>query len=241
VHVASIEQAEELGQDLSDNFFLLAKAFWPGPLTLVVKKRANVSAIVSAGLDSVALRFPSHPVARKILEKTGPMAAPSANLSGSPSPTTARDVLEDLDGKIAWIVDGGQCLIGIESTVVSLLEDRPTLLRPGAISKTELEKVLGQSIEEATASTTVRSPGMKYRHYAPRAKVRLVYDPKELTGSYILSPTPSSNMRLLNEQTFYAELRRADRQGVSEIEIDCSPLLLNNRALMNRIEKAAGG
>lgn len=157
VHVSSVAEAAELGENLPEIFFTLARTFWPGPLTLVVKKSALVPPIVSAGLDSVAIRFPSHLVARKIIEQVGPVAAPSANLSGSPSPTKASDVLEDLEGKIAWIVDGGECVIGIESTVISLLQKTPILLRPGSILKEDLEKICGP-IEQATETTPICSP-----------------------------------------------------------------------------------
>lgn len=239
VHVSNLDEVELLAQDLPPSFFLLVNRFWPGPLTLVVRKNNSVPDAVSGGLSSIAIRMPSHIIAQQLIRGAGPLAAPSANLSGRPSPTSALDVLEDLDGKVPLIVDGGTCAIGIESTVLSLLGDRPVLLRPGMLSKEVLEEALGQPIDDVRKNSPILSPGMKYRHYAPKAKVHLRFHPDLLKGSYVLSPHPSSGMRLLNEKTLYAELRRADRCGVSEIEIDCSPVLLNNKALMNRLLRAA--
>lgn len=238
VHVATVDQAVALSQNLPTVFFRLVEKYWPGPLTLVVEKDPSVPACISGGLSSIAIRMPSNPIARALIEGVGPLAAPSANLSGKPSPTTAADVLEDLDGKIPLIIDGGECSVGIESTVLSLLQDTPVLLRPGTITKEELESFLGQKIEDAHNGTKVLSPGMKYRHYAPRAKVHLVYLKEELKGNYILSPNPEKEMRLLNEKTLYAEFRRADRCAVSEIIIDCTNPL--SKALLNRIEKSRG-
>ncbi len=240
VHVSSLDQALLLTSNLPPSFFSLANRFWPGPLTLVVCKDVQVSPLVSGGLPSIAIRMPSHPTARRLIERTGPLVAPSANLSGRPSPTTPFDVLEDLHGQIPLILDGGECEIGIESTVVNLMGDYPVLLRPGIIGKQEIELVLRQKVFDADKHSPIASPGMKYRHYAPRAKVSLVFNSQDLTGDYILSARPSIGMRLLTEQTLYAELRRADRYGIAEIQIDCTNDLKHNLALMNRILKAAG-
>jgi L-threonylcarbamoyladenylate synthase len=239
VHVSSVDEAIALSQHLPPSFFRLVDRFWPGPLTLVVQKNSSVPDSVSGGLSSIAIRMPSHIIAKQLIKAVGPLAAPSANISGRPSPTSANDVLEDLEGKIPLILDGGDCSIGIESTVLSLLGDLPVLLRPGLLTREVLEDALGCTIDDPKSNSPILSPGMKYRHYAPKAKVRLRFHPDELKGSYVLSPTPSSDMRLLNEKTLYAELRRADRCGVSEIDIDCSPVLLNNKALMNRLLRSA--
>ncbi|HSX14203.1 MAG TPA: L-threonylcarbamoyladenylate synthase [Chlamydiales bacterium] len=227
VHVANMDQALQLCHNLPPLFFSLVEKFWPGPLTLVVEKNDSVSSRVAGGLSSIAIRMPAGAIARTLIEAVGPLAAPSANLSGKPSPTTALDVLEDLNGKIPFIIDGGDCCFGIESTVLSLLEETPMLLRPGSITKEELEVFLGQKIAEPNRSTQVLSPGMKYRHYAPRAKIRLALTQEELDG-YVILP---------NEKTLYAEFRKADRIGISEIVLDCTKSL--SKALMNRIEKAA--
>lgn len=226
VHVASIEQAIPLCQNLPELFFRLSEKFWPGPLTLVVPKASQISFLVSGGLNSIAIRMPSNKIARDLINAVGPIAAPSANLSGKPSPTRASDVLEDLDGKIPLIIDGGECSFGIESTVLSLLETQPMLLRPGSISKEEIENFLGQKIAEPYSMTKILSPGMKYRHYAPNARIRLAYSLDELQG-YVIQPT---------EKNLYAEFRKADRLGIPEIVIDCTKPI--SKALMNRIQKA---
>lgn len=227
VHVVGIEQAESLSQNLPPVFFRLAEKYWPGPLTLVVEKKPIICSRVAGGLSSIAIRMPANQIARDLIHAVGPLAAPSANISGRPSPTKASDVLEDLEGRIPLIVDGGECTFGIESTVLSLLEKTPILLRPGSISKEELEEFLGQKITEATKETKIASPGMKYRHYAPRAKVRLAHSKEQLNG-YVIIP---------NEKTLYAEFRIADRKGEKEIVIDCTKVL--SKALLNRIEKAS--
>lgn len=240
VHVASYEEAKELAQDLPSEFSLLAKKYWPGPLTLVVTKNSTVPDLVSGGLDSVAIRCPAHPIALRLIQAVGPLAAPSANLSGNPSPTSALDVLEDLQGKIPLIVDGGDCSVGIESTVLSLVGTRLCLLRPGIISQEELESFLNRPIESASHKTPIASPGMKYRHYSPKARVVLAMHVKDLQGAYVLSPKPTGSMRLLNMQNLYKEFRRADRQGVCEVCIDCTEPQAIGPALMNRLVKAAG-
>ncbi len=242
-HIASVEQAEVLSDGLSPLFYLLAKRFWPGPLALVVKRRSEVPAFISAGHPTVAIRMPSHPSARKLIECFGePLVAPSANLSGKPSPTRIRDVLEDLNGKVSLVIDGGDCEIGIESTVLSLFHPIPTLLRPGKISRESLEEAIGGPVALPSPSEPALSPGMKYRHYAPKAPIRLIYDPADLQGPFILSPVliPGKTVRPLSAKIFYAQLREADRLGVQKIEIYCHPSILENAGLMNRLLRASG-
>lgn len=232
-HVSSLDQALLLAEDLPPSFLRLAKWFWPGPLALVVKRNQDVPAMVSAGQPTIAIRMPNHPAALRLIQGVGePLAAPSANLSGKPSPTSAADVLEDLEGKIPLIVDGGECQIGIESTVLSLVSQRPVLLRPGSIRKEELEEALQQSIDLPSKDAPIHSPGMKYRHYAPKAKVRLIFDPKEAGDGYPLCRITCHNL--------YAELRRADRLGVETIEIFCDAAIQSDVALMNRLLRASG-
>ena len=146
-HVSSVEQVSRIALEIPEAFYRLAEVFFPGPLTVVLKRRPDVPSIVSAGLETIAVRMPSHPIALKLISLVDePLVAPSANLSGMPSSTQAEHVLDDFDGKIAAVVDGGKTEIGIESTVINLLGETPILLRPGSISKEALEKVLGYPI-----------------------------------------------------------------------------------------------
>ncbi|MBS7702349.1 L-threonylcarbamoyladenylate synthase [Chelatococcus asaccharovorans] len=176
-HVADFATARKLGE-FNAQACKLADAFWPGPLTLVVPRTPDcpVSSLASAGLDSIAIRIPAHPVALDLLRATGrPLAAPSANPSGGVSPTTAAHVLSDLDGVIAAVIDGGATVVGVESTVVSCLEDKPRLLRPGGTSRRAIEAVLGTALadrDEADA-TGPHSPGQLASHYAPHAPLRM--------------------------------------------------------------------
>ena len=231
VHISSLEEAGQLSDNLDASFYTLAKAFWPGPLTIIVQKKLAVPSLVSAGHPTIAIRMPSHLVARELIRAVGePLAAPSANLSGRPSPTSVQDVLEDLDGKVEFIIDGGGCEIGIESTVISLCHSTPTLLRPGKITREMLEEVLGGPVALPPPAGPILSPGMKYRHYAPKARIQLVYQLENLQGPFIL-PTA---------KTLYAQLREVDRMGASQIEVYCDPTVQNDAALMNRLLRAAG-
>lgn len=240
-HVSNFDQVLGLSNHIPKLFYTFAERFWPGPLTLVIPKHPGVCNIISPNLSSIAIRMPSHKAALDIISHTGPLAAPSANISGKPSPTSAFDVFEDLSGKIPLIVDGGDCEIGIESTVISLMEEKPVLLRPGSLSKITLQEALQINIGDVSENSPIMSPGMKYRHYAPKASVRLCFHKSQLEGPCILSPNPTSGARLLTESTLYAELRRADRLGMSRIDIDCSGSIMQNQALMNRLVKASNG
>lgn len=239
VHVASIEEAMEVSFAQPAAFLRLAERFWPGPLSIVLKRSVKVPALISAGHSTLAIRMPSHSAALELIRLAGPLAAPSANLSGRPSPTCALDVFEDLQGRVALILDGGACQIGIESTVLDLSQNQPFLLRPGAISKDAIEAVLQEKIALPAKNSPVFSPGMKYRHYAPKAKVRLIFKREDLSSSFILSPHPTSGERLLSVQTLYAQFREADRLGVASIDVECSPAIAADMALMNRLLKAS--
>ena len=183
VHISDVSQIEKfsLAEEIPEYAKILAEKFWPGPLTMIVKKGKAVPDEVSAGLDTVAIRFPSHPVAQKLISFAGlPVAAPSANLSGSPSPTTPQHVMRDLKGKIPAIIDGGICNVGLESTVITLAENPPRLLRPGGITLEQLRDALGEvALDDAVLhklkeGRRAASPGMKYKHYAPKANVTIL-------------------------------------------------------------------
>ncbi|NJD03167.1 MAG: threonylcarbamoyl-AMP synthase [Ruminiclostridium sp.] len=180
VHIADsrdLDRLTALKPEVSEH---LIKVFWPGPLTLVMPRSSAIPDIVTASLDSVAIRMPSHPVALALIQKAGvPVAAPSANSSGKPSPTCARHVIDDLDGKVDIIIDGGSVEVGLESTVLDITSPIPVILRPGGITREQLESVIGRvdicpSLMDSEAGLHVpKSPGMKYRHYAPEARIVL--------------------------------------------------------------------
>ena len=181
VHISSLEQVRDIAVDVPREFYELAERFMPGPLTVILPKKDAVPYEVTAGLDSVGIRCPSHDAAhRLIIAARVPIAAPSANLSGAPSPTRAEHVMRDMDGRIDAVIDGGECDIGLESTVIALNGRRAKILRPGAVTREDLLEVL----DEVTVDPAVKdpskagerpsSPGMKYKHYAPRAEFRLV-------------------------------------------------------------------
>ncbi len=182
VHIAEISELDDLVSYVPPVVYDLADAFWPGPLTIILDKSPIIPDEVSAGLDTVAIRMPSHPVARKIIKAAGvPLAAPSANTSGKPSPTTATHVMHDMAGKIDAVVDGGPCSVGVESTVITLATRKPRLLRPGRVTPEELEEVLGDEllIDDAVLGKLkegerAASPGMKYKHYSPSSDVTIV-------------------------------------------------------------------
>ena len=239
-HLSCIEEVFQVCDRPPPSFFLLAKRFWPGPLALVIPRKESVPGIVTAGLATIAVRMPDHEGALQLIRKVGqPLAAPSANLSGRPSPTSALDAWEDLQGKVELILDGGPCRVGIESTVIHLTEGKAVLLRPGHISQEEIEALLGETLSLPSDGDPVLSPGMKYRHYAPKAKVHLRFDSREIRGEFVLSPNPKAGEHLLNSQTLYASFRKADRLGVLEIEVDCTASVQKNAALFNRLLKAA--
>lgn len=175
VHIAEPDDLEDLVISVPASAEMLMDAFWPGPLTMVMPKSDKIPLRITAGLDTVAIRMPSHPIARALIKKSGvPIAAPSANSSGRPSPTLAKHVIEDLSGKVDVIIDGGSAQVGLESTVLDVTVDPPMILRPGGITCEQLTALLGDvstdaALSGAKTSTPPRSPGMKYRHYAPRA------------------------------------------------------------------------
>ncbi len=179
VHISAQQDIYKVSpKPINDLAFELVTRFWPGPLTIILSKNDELPYETTAGLDTVAVRMPSHPVTKAIISKSGIiLAAPSANSSGFPSPTRANHVLRDLENKIPLIVDGGSCSVGLESTVVDLTGDEPVLLRPGAITAYQLEEVIGEKIKrqyDIEPDISPKSPGLKYKHYSPRADVILL-------------------------------------------------------------------
>lgn len=198
IHVASPEDAEPYAVT-NDTYYRLAKKFMPGPLTVILPKKDSIPLSVTGGLDTVAVRCPAHPVARALIRAAGaPVAAPSANRSGRPSPTCAAHVIEDLNGRVCAIIDGGECEVGLESTIVKLDGDKGVLLRPGAITADALSCVCETSIAPAVTAALAEnerplSPGMKYRHYAPQAPLVLLDGEREAVTEFLkkqaLDPT----------------------------------------------------
>lgn len=181
-HISNLDMLKELAKDIGNIEEKLIKAFWPGPLTIIFNKKEIVPNIITAGLETVAIRMPSNDIARKLIEYSEtPIAAPSANVSGKPSGTLVEDILQELDGKVEYIIDGGKVDIGLESTVVRVIDGKVHILRPGKITREEIEK-LGIEVEiekqilgEYVEGEKVLSPGIKYKHYSPDTKCVLVY------------------------------------------------------------------
>lgn len=181
VHIADLNALEELTDGCPENGMKLANAFWPGPLTLIFRKNSKVPGSTTGGLDTVAIRMPSHPVALELIKASGLyIAAPSANLSGRPSPTNAQHVIEDMSGVIDMIIDGGKVDIGLESTIVDLTGSIPTVLRPGFITVEMLEAVVGEvAVDQVVVARSAdpglipKAPGMKYKHYAPKGELTI--------------------------------------------------------------------
>lgn len=178
VHLARFDQIERYAYIDHPDVYTLAKAFWPGPMTLVLRKNDTIPMSVTGGLSTIAIRIPSHPVARTLLEVTNlPLAAPSANLSGKPSSTTFAHVMSDFNGKVEVIIDGGDVPIGLESTVIDMTQDIPSILRPGSVTQVMIEQVLKRPVldeSDLKNGGIPKSPGMKYKHYAPLAEMTLV-------------------------------------------------------------------
>lgn len=195
IHIANMEALPYIVEEITPEALKIAEAFWPGPLTMILKKSENVPMETTGGLQTVAVRMPSNPVACKLIEYGGGyIAAPSANLSGKPSPTVAKYVVEDMDGRIDMIIDGGEVGIGLESTIIDLTVTPPQILRPGYITQRMLNDVLGQvDVDQTILSNTTgqapKAPGMKYRHYAPKGELTIV------TGE------PKQVVKYINEQT----------------------------------------
>lgn len=186
VHISNLEKLEELVLEIGEIEKKLIENFWPGPLTIVFKKKDIISNTITGGLDTVAVRMPSNDIAKQLIKYADvPIAAPSANVSGKPSGTLAEDIIEELDGKVEYIIDGGKVDIGLESTVVRVIDGEIHILRPGKISPEDMQKIglkvklEKQILGKYEEGEEVRSPGIKYRHYAPKTKCVLVYSKNE--------------------------------------------------------------
>ncbi len=248
VHVDGVETAGTLVV-FDERATALARAFWPGPLTLVLPRHpaSGLSLLVSAGLDSVAVRAPDHPVARALLEAAGrPVAAPSANASGRISPTAAAHVAESLGGRVAMILDGGPCRVGLESTVVDLCGETPALLRPGGLPAEAVETIVGPLAPPG--SGPARSPGMQSRHYAPRLPLRLNAD-APWPGEALLGFGPVSGQETLNlsvsgnleeaAANLFAMLRALDAGAHAGLAVSPIPDSGLGRAINDRLRRAA--
>ncbi|MCX7714341.1 MAG: L-threonylcarbamoyladenylate synthase [Clostridia bacterium] len=181
VHIAEKDDVYKIAINVPQMAQKLIDAFSPGPLTVILKKQPFVSSIVTGGLDTVAIRIPAHPIARELIRLSGvPVAAPSANLSGKPSPTMAKHVIEDMNGRIDCIIDGGPCSVGLESTVVDMTGQCPVILRPGGVTLEDIKQIIPTALLDSHVLSSIssaeapRSPGMKYKHYAPKAEVTVV-------------------------------------------------------------------
>ena len=271
LHVPGPDHLARYCRSIPPAAYDLARRFWPGPLTMILPRREVVPDVVTAGLDTVGMRCPDHPVALGILELCQlPIAAPSANTSGRPSPTTAQAVWEDMAGRIDAVVDGGPCRVGVESTIVDLTGPQPRLLRPGGVTLEELEAALGPvAVDEAvtrlmSTGEKPRAPGMKYRHYAPKAPVTVIRGEAERTAQYIaqhwkpgvgvicfedyVNLFPGGPLRSLGPRGDQAEqarrlfeaLRWFDGQDVTTILAQSPDSDGLGLAVTNRLNKAAG-
>lgn len=277
VHIAEVSDMEKLSDDIPEIAYKLAEKFWPGPLTMIVRKNDRVPLSVTGGLDTVAIRLPSHPAARRLIRESGTfIAAPSANLSGRPSPTRASHVVEDLSGRIDMIIDGGDIEIGLESTIVDLTEDVPVILRPGYITREMLMDAVGEvRLDKAlmtgvAANVRPKAPGMKYRHYAPKAAMTIVegntdkviaymkdkLDTQTEAGHKVGLMLTSADAAFFDKgeiislgdrndedeiaKNLFAALREFDDRGVDVIYSEAFPETGVGQAVMNRLLKAAG-
>lgn len=271
VHIASEEQLIEIVEEIPERARKLMAEFWPGPLTLIMKKKPGMlSNLVTAGLDTVAVRMPDHPIALGLISASGlPIAAPSANTSGKPSPTSAKHVADDLVGRIAGIVDGGATGVGVESTVLDCTVEVPVILRPGGITFEQIEAVIGtvrQDVALKHKDAAPKAPGMKYTHYAPKAPLYLVkgnqaflqhlvnekrddglkvgiisaYEhQQEYEADYVLAPGSLGDLQTV-AAGLYDTLRQFDELDTDIIFSEMFPESGIGVAVMNRLVKAAG-
>lgn len=272
VHVCSFEQIEELAENIPAYAKKLMQSFMPGPLTLILKKKPCIPDEVTANMDTVGIRFPSNPVAAALIKCSGvPIAAPSANISGKPSPTTARDVMEDMNGKIECIIDGGSCSVGVESTILDASGERPVLLRPGGITVDMIKeicpelKIDSHVLKSVAPDEQPKCPGMKYKHYAPDAEVTVIEGEMEnvrakidellkenkgrVTGVLTMYDSAYDDAVIINAgrqnseyaRNLFSDLREFDRLGVEVVFAEFCENDGVGLAVKNRLYKSAGG
>lgn len=265
VHISNIDMLNDVACDIPDMAYKCAEKFWPGPFTMVLKKQATVCESVSRGLDTVAVRMPSHATARALIDAAGiPLAAPSANLSGCPSPTNAYHVINDLDGKIDAVIIDDECQVGVESTVITLVGDKPRLLRPGAVTVEQLREILPDiEIDEAVlaepTSDIVASPGMKYKHYAPKTTVYLVEGDSDSFAAFVNGKQNSAAICFKEDvnidvphvvygsegdedslaHNIFAVLRDIDKENYSEVYVHAPSKTGVGLAVYNRLIRAS--
>ena len=273
LHIPDAAWLERYCQDIPESAWRLARRFWPGPLTMILRRKPVVPDVVTAGLDTVGMRCPAHSVCRAVIQAAGvPIAAPSGNTSGRPSPTTAQHMLDDMEGKIDAILDGGDCQVGVESTIIDLTCVPPRLLRPGGIPLEQLRDVL-EEVEVDPAVTRPledgehpRAPGMKYRHYAPKAPVTVVRGDPLRSAQYILDHAGNSYWEGIicfdefahwfqdhpverlggsldsfeHARRLFRALRAMDDSSVKHIWAQCPGTEGMGLAVVNRLSKAAG-
>lgn len=269
VHIASIDDIYKLVSDFPQKAQILAEKFWPGALTIILPKSDIIPDEVSAGLSTVAIRFPSNPIAHKLIKKSSPLAAPSANLSGSPSPTNAKHVYDDMNGRIDAIIDGGECEVGVESTVITLATNPPRLLRPGGITLEQLQNAIGEVIVDDAVlnplkkNTVASSPGMKYKHYSPKADIILIKSSEKDFIDYVnthnadgvaalcydedISKLTVPSISIGNSDDYetqahrlFTALRNADKKEYKTVYAHCPDTKGIGLAVYNRIIRAAG-
>lgn len=271
LHLGAVDWVDRYCQDIPESARRLMEVFWPGPLTLILQRQPLVPDVVTAGLDTVGVRCPAHPVMLELLRKLDlPIAAPSGNLSGKPSPTTAKSMLEDMDGRIFALIDGGDCQIGVESSILDC-RGQPCLLRAGGVSVEALEEVLGQKIalgpdkeNPLSEQNAPMAPGMKYPHYAPTAPLTLVIGEGAETGDFIVKHQKRGEgvlcfqeyQELFSENIYkilgkendftqqakelFSALRFFDGTNVTRIWAQCPKEEGLGLAVSNRLKKAAG-
>lgn len=270
VHIAEQSQLDDFIEEVPDHAVRLMEAFWPGPLTIILKKKEGLSDKVTAGLSTVGVRMPDHPIALALIKEANlPIAAPSANLSGKPSPTTAQHVIQDLDGRVSGIVDGGATGVGVESTVVDCTTEIPVIFRPGGVTREQLESVVGEVLVDPALlkeGEAPKSPGMKYTHYAPDAPLLIVDGSKEFlqkkineyqqSGKKVGVLTTDENKAYYQADQIiccgkredlatvahdlYHVLRSFNEYDVDTILSESFPVEGVGQAIMNRLIKAAG-